>query len=337
MSEMPVYKKKDFTSNQDVKWCPGCGDYSILASMQLAMTKLGRKKEDVAFISGIGCSSRFPYYMDTYGMHTIHGRALTFATGLKVHNEDLSVWVITGDGDGLSIGGNHTIHAVRRNVDLNVILFNNEIYGLTKGQYSPTSLPGTVAKSTPYGSLDNPFNPMQLILGAGSTFYARTIDTDPKHMQETFLAASKHKGLSFVEVFQNCVIFNDKVHDKETNRLTRDDHTIRLEDGKPLIFGKEKNKGIIQDGFNLKVVTIGEDGVTEADLVVHDVKDSNLAYLLSQLAVHTGAPVPIGVLRSVEAPVYDRQVNQQVADVKEKAKKRSVQELLESSNTWEVK
>ncbi len=339
MSEMPEYKKKDFVSDQDVKWCPGCGDYSILAAVQLAMTKIGKKKEDIVFVSGIGCSSRFPYYMDTYGMHTIHGRACAVSTGLKTHNENLSVWTITGDGDGLSIGGNHTIHAIRRNVDLNVILFNNEIYGLTKGQYSPTSQPGKVTKSTPYGSIDAPFNPMQLLLGAGSTFYARTIDTDPKHMQEVFLEASKHKGLSFVEVFQNCVIFNDKVHDKETNRTTRDDHTVRVEHGKPMIFGKENNKGIIRDkeNFSLKVVTIGENGITEGDLLVHDVKNQTLAWELSQLAVHTGLPVPLGVLRAVEAPVYNEEVNKQVAAVKEKKGKRTVQQLIESTNCWEVK
>ena len=242
MSEMPKYKKSDFVSDQEVKWCPGCGDYAILSAVQLAMTKLGRKREDIAFVSGIGCSSRFPYYMNTYGMHTIHGRAPAFASGLKLHNPNLSVWVITGDGDGMSIGGNHLIHAIRRNVNMNIILFNNEIYGLTKGQYSPTSEVGLVTKSTPYGAVDRPFTPGSLALGAGATFFARTIDTDPKHMQEVFLAAEAHQGTSFIEVFQNCVIFNDKVHDQYTNRQTRDEHTIRLKHGEPMTFGKKCEK-----------------------------------------------------------------------------------------------
>ncbi len=237
MTDMPTYKKKDFISDQEVRWCPGCGDYAILSSMQMAMTKIGKRKEDIAFISGIGCSSRFPYYMNTYGMHTIHGRAPGFATGLKTFNPDLDVWVITGDGDGLSIGGNHLIHVIRRNVNLNILLFNNEIYGLTKGQYSPTSGPGLVTKSSPFGSLDRSFTPSSLVMGAGATFYARTIDTDPKHMIETFKAASEHEGCSFIEVLQNCVIFNDKIHDKVVNRATRDDTTIRVENGKPMTFG----------------------------------------------------------------------------------------------------
>ena len=242
------------------------------------MAKLGRKREDIAFVSGIGCSSRFPYYMNTYGMHTIHGRAPAFASsGLKVENPDLSVWVITGDGDGMSIGGNHLIHAIRRNVDMNIILFNNEIYGLTKGQYSPTSQIGIVTKSTPYGAADRPFTPGSLALGAGSTFFARTIDTDPKHMQEVFLAAEQHRGTSFIEVFQNCVIFNDKVHDQFTNRATRDEHTVRVAHGEKMIFGKEKNKGLKLNGFTPEVVTIGENGVTEDDILVHNEQDINNA------------------------------------------------------------
>ncbi len=336
MSENPVYKKKDFVSDQEVRWCPGCGDYAILAAVQLAMTKLGQRKEDIAFISGIGCSSRFPYYMNTYGLHTIHGRAPAFATGLKTFNPKLSTWVITGDGDGLSIGGNHLIHAIRRNVDLNIILFNNEIYGLTKGQYSPTSKPGLVTKSTPYGSIDTPFNPALLGLGAGSTFFARTLDTDPKHMQETFLKAAAHKGASFIEVLQNCVIFNDAVHEEFTNRKKWDETTVRIEHGKPMIFGAEKNKGLVLDGFNPKVVTIGENGVKEEDILVHDETNINIANMLASLP-SPEFPKPLGVIRSVNSPVYDTAVQAQVDDVKAKKGAGDMQALLESGETWEVK
>lgn len=333
---MPTYKKKDFISDQEIRWCPGCGDYSILSSMQLAMTKLGRKKEDIVFISGIGCSSRFPYYMDTYGLHTIHGRAPGFASGLKSLNPDLSVWLITGDGDGLSIGGNHLIHLLRRNVNLNIILFNNEIYGLTKGQYSPTSKAGTVTKSSPYGSIDRSFNPAKLALGAGSTFYARTMDTNPKHMGEIFLAAEKHNGTSLIEVMQNCVIFNDKVHDPYTNRATRDDQSVVLTHGQPLIFGKEKDKGIIANGTKLEVVTIGENGVTEKDLVIHDETDENFAFMLCNLT-YPDFPTPMGIMRQVTDTCYDEQLNQQVDAVKEKKGAGSMKDLLVSGSTWHVK
>lgn len=332
MTDMPKYKKKDFVSDQEVRWCPGCGDYAILAAVQLAMTKIGKKKEDIAFISGIGCSSRFPYYMDTYGMHTIHGRAPAFASGLKIHNPDLSVWVITGDGDGLSIGGNHLIHAIRRNVDLKIILFNNEIYGLTKGQYSPTSQPGLVTKSTPYGSIDRAFTPAQLAMGAGATFFARTIDTDPKHMQDVFLAASEHKGAALIEVMQNCVIFNDKVHDQFTNRQTRDDHTVRLEHGQPLVFGKDKDKGVTLNGFKPSVTSVGED---TSNLITHDETDDNLALLLSRFAAPE-LPLPLGVLRKVSAPVYDAEVQTQLQQVREKKGEGKMQSLLESGDTWTV-
>lgn len=335
MTDMPEYKKKDFVSDQEVRWCPGCGDYAILNGVQMAMTKLGRKKEDIVFISGIGCSSRFPYYMDTYGLHTIHGRAPAFASGLKSHNPDLSVWVITGDGDGLSIGGNHLIHMIRRNVDLNVILFNNEIYGLTKGQYSPTSQQGIVTKSTPYGSLDRTFLPLKLALGSGATFVARTMDTDPKHMQEVFLEASKHKGTSFIEVLQNCVIFNDAVHEKYTNRKERDDNVFFLEHGKPIIFGKEKNKGIKQNGSKLEVVTIGENGVTEESLVKHDETNDNLAYLIANLTPHL-EPQAMGIIKKVSDVNYDSQVQDQIREVTEKKGKQSMQDILNSGATWKV-
>lgn len=338
MSENPVYKKKDFVSDQEVRWCPGCGDYSILAAIQMVMPKTGRKKEDMVFVSGIGCSSRFPYYMDTYGLHTIHGRAPAVATGLKTHNPNLDVWVITGDGDGLSIGGNHFIHAVRRNLDINIILFNNEIYGLTKGQYSPTSQQGLITKSTPYGSIDRPFSPASLSIGAESTFFARTNDVDLKHMQSVFLAAAQHKGTSVVEVLQNCVIFNDAVHEPVVGRSVRDDSTLNLEHGKPMLFGKDKDKGIILDGVTPKVAKIGENGVTESDILVHDEKsnDNTLAYFLSRFK-HPAFPVPMGVFRAVEAPVYDAEVQKQVDSVVEKKGKGDMAALLKSGDTWEVK
>ncbi|RLA62721.1 MAG: 2-oxoacid:ferredoxin oxidoreductase subunit beta [Epsilonproteobacteria bacterium] len=336
MTEMPTYKKKDFVSDQEVKWCPGCGDYAILSSVQLAMTKIGKDKKDIVFISGIGCSSRFPYYMDTYGMHTIHGRAPGFATGLKLANPNLEVWLVTGDGDGLSIGGNHLIHILRRNINVNIILFNNEIYGLTKGQYSPTSEPGLVTKSSPYGSIDRPFSIASLAIGAGVTFFAKTIDTDPKHMIEVFQKASEHKGTSMIEVYQNCVIFNDKVHDEYTNRMKRDDTTLRLEDGKPMIFGKEKNKGIHWGGDKPEVVTIGENGISESDLMVHDEKDIFKAHMYSAFH-HPEFPVPLGVLRQVERPVYEESVVNQINQVVEKKGPGDMSKLLKSGETWEVK
>ena len=334
MTETPTYKKKDFVSDQDVKWCPGCGDYAILSALQLAMTKMGVKREDTVCISGIGCSSRFPYYMNTYGMHTIHGRAPAFATGLKTHNPDLSVWVITGDGDGLSIGGNHLIHAIRRNVNLNIMLFNNEIYGLTKGQYSPTSKEGIKTKSSPYGSLDRSFDPGSLIMGAGSTFYARTIDTDPKHMMEVFQQAQNHQGTSVIEIYQNCVIFNDGAHDSYTNRKTRDDSSVRLENGKPMIFGAEKKHGIYLDGMDLKVGEIGKD-LKEEDILVHDDSNKNLAGLLLSLQAPNN-PVPLGVLYKTDAPIYDKQVNDQISMVKEKYGAKKMKDILHSGETWEV-
>ena len=336
MSEKPVYKKKDFISDQEVRWCPGCGDYAILSSIQMAMTKLGKKKEDIVFISGIGCSSRFPYYMNTYGLHTIHGRAPAVATGLKLTNPNLEVWVITGDGDGLSIGGNHLIHALRRNVNLNIVLFNNEIYGLTKGQYSPTSSVGTVTKSTPFGSIDEAFNPANLSIGAGATFFGRTLDTDPKHMMEICKQASEHPGVSMIEIFQNCVIFNDKVHDEYTNRKTRDETTVFLEHGKPLIFSKAKNKGIRLNGFTPEVVTIGENGVTEDDLLVHNEKDPTLPLIYTQFR-GLGLPVPMGVFKKVELPVFEDAVVDQMDKVKEKKGAGKMSDLIKSGETWEVK
>lgn len=335
MTEMPTYKKKDFSSDQEIRWCPGCGDYAILNAVQMAMTKIGKKKEDIVFVSGIGCSSRFPYYMDTYGLHTIHGRAPAFASGLKMTNPDLSIWVVTGDGDGLSIGGNHLIHAIRRNVNLNILLFNNEIYGLTKGQYSPTSKQGTVTKSTPYGSIDRSFLPSKIAMGTGSTFFARTMDTDPKHMSEVFLAAEEHEGCSFVEILQNCVIFNDKIHDNYTNRKLRDENVMFLKNGKPILFGKELNKGLMMKGASPKVVTVGENGVTMDDILVHDETNDNLSYLLANLVPHLD-PLPMGILKRVEDVNYDRQMTEQVDQIIQNKGRGSVKSLLESGSVWNV-
>jgi len=335
MTEMPTYTKKDFASDQELRWCPGCGDYSIINSVQQAMTKIGKKREDICFISGIGCSSRFPYYMGTYGLHTIHGRAPGFATGIKCQNPDLSVWEITGDGDALAIGGNHFIHALRRNVNMNIILFNNEIYGLTKGQYSPTSVEGTVTKSSPYGSLDHPFRPAELALGAGTTFYARTMDTDPKHMQEMFLAAEKHQGVALVEVMQNCVIFNDKVHDEYTNRKTRDEHVIWLENGKPLLCGKEKNKGLKLIDSSLQVVELGKDGITEADIEVFNSSNRSQAFMLANL--YHPAPMPMGVFYENDSKEsYEVQLMNQIKGVQEKKGKSTVKDLLYKGDTWTI-
>lgn len=338
MSEMPTYTKKDFVPDQEVKWCPGCGDYSILAAIQMTMPKIGKKKEDIVFVSGIGCSSRFPYYMATYGMHTIHGRAPAIATGLKTTNPNLDVWVITGDGDSMSIGGNHLIHAIRRNVDLKIVIFNNEIYGLTKGQYSPTSKTGLVTKSTPYGSVDRAFLPGSLVTGAEATFFARTIDTDVKHMQEVFLKAAQHKGTAVVEVLQNCVIFHDGAHEGVSNKETKEDTTIKLEHGKPLIFGKDKNKGIRIVGMTPEIVTIGENGITEADLFVHNEKmmDPTYTFMLSRFTFPT-FPVPMGVFRAVESTIYDNEVQKQVNTVTEKKGKGDMKALLMSGETWVVK
>lgn len=327
-------KKKDFSNDQAVKWCPGCGDYAILSAAQMAMAQIGIEPHKVAVVSGIGCSSRFPYYMGTYGMHSIHGRAPGFATGLKLHNPDLSVWIITGDGDGLSIGGNHLAHIIRRNVDVNIILFNNEIYGLTKGQYSPTSKPGLKTKSTPFGSLDRAFSPARFALGCGSTFYARTIDTDPKHMIEVFKEAQAHRGTSVIEVYQNCVIFNDKVHDDYTNRATRDESSIRLENGEPMIFGKEKNKGVVVEDFKLKVVSLDENYKVE-DLVVHDSSNEGLVHMLTNL--EADELVPIGVIKKApDVDTYDKVFKDQINEQVKICGKGKISDLLHSGETWKV-
>ncbi len=329
--------KKDFVTANDVRWCPGCGDYAILNAVQKTLPDLGIPKENFVVLSGIGCSSRFPYYMETYGFHTIHGRAPTVATGVKTANPDLSVWMITGDGDGLSIGGNHLLHILRRNLDINILLFNNRVYGLTKGQYSPTSSIGMRTKSTPMGSFDHPVNPMQYALGAEATFVARTVDTDIKHMVETFKAAQAHKGTSFVEIFQNCVIFNKDVWENIYGRDNRDEQILYLEEGKPLLFGKEKNRGIRLNGLSPEVVTIGENGVTEDDLIVHDTDHDNPLYasLLAQLQ-HPEFPTPLGVFRSIQRDVYEDCLTAQIDSAIEAKGKGDLQATLEGAGSWKV-
>jgi 2-oxoglutarate ferredoxin oxidoreductase subunit beta len=329
---------KDFKSDQEVRWCPGCGDYAILAAVQGFLPELGLRRENIVFVSGIGCSSRFPYYMNTYGVHSIHGRAPAIATGLAVTRPDLSVWVITGDGDALSIGGNHLIHALRRNVNLKILLFNNRIYGLTKGQYSPTSEQGKITKSTPQGSLDYAFNPVSLALGAEATFVARTIDSDRKHLTEVLRAAAAHEGSALVEIYQNCNIFNDGAWEPLKESDTRDEVTIRLEHGQPIRFGVDGHKGVIRtpDG-HIAVVEVSEVG--EDAILRHDAhaKDPGLAFALSRLAnPRTLANTPIGVFRDVPRPSYDRLVREQVASVLDQQGPGDLQALLTGSDTWLV-
>jgi 2-oxoglutarate ferredoxin oxidoreductase subunit beta len=327
---------KDFSSDQDVRWCPGCGDYSILAQVQRVMPTLGIPREKIVFIAGIGCSSRFPYYMDTYGFHGIHGRATVIASGLKVANPDLSVWVATGDGDCLSIGGNHIIHLLRRNIDINVMMFNNRIYGLTKGQYSPTSEHGKVTKSSPFGVVDHPFNPVSLALGANGTFVARTIDREAKHMQEILTRAHKHKGSSYIEIYQNCNIFNDGAFDELTDKQTKSDTVLVLEQGKPMVFGKELDKGIKLDGFKPVVVSMKDGKYSVNDLLVHDEKSRELAFILSELTESPGYPTPIGVFIDIERTTYEKETEEQIKNAKAKLGEGDLDKLLFSGNTWEI-
>jgi len=337
MAEILEYTLKDFKSENEVRWCPGCGDHAVLNSIQKAMSTLGIKQEDFAVISGIGCSSRFPYYMSTYGFHTIHGRAAAVASGVKCANPKLCVWEITGDGDALAIGGNHFIHCIRRNIDLNIILFNNKIYGLTKGQYSPTSDRGAITKTSPQGTIESPFIPGQLILGAGGSFFARAVDNNIKHSQEVFEEAAKHQGTSVVEVLQNCVIFNDGIHAEISDPKMREERQIFLKHGEPMIFGNNKDKGLIFDNAILKVATIGENGVTREDILVHDVTEPN-GYVHQQLIGMKlpDFPVAMGVIRAVKAPVYDQLMEEQIETVKSKSKIKSIDDLLSSGNTWIV-
>jgi 2-oxoglutarate ferredoxin oxidoreductase subunit beta len=329
--------KKDFTSDQEVRWCPGCGDYSILAAVQSVLPTLGIPREKYAFISGIGCSSRFPYYMSTFGFHTIHGRAPAVATGVKLANPDLSVWVVTGDGDALSIGGNHLIHLLRRNVDLTVLLFNNRIYGLTKGQYSPTSEFGKKTKSSPYGSVDHPFNPLSLALGADATFVARTVDIYPKHLKEIIARAAAHRGSSFVEIYQNCNIFNDGAFKGMTDREIRNDAQIELVHGEPMLFGADRNKGLRFLDEGLEVVTVGENGVTADDILIHDElrERPSRAFQLSRME-SPEFPVPLGVFRAVERPTFDAEMHAQMAAARAAEGEGDLQALLNEGDVWEV-
>ena len=337
MSDKPILKKSDFESDPAVRWCPGCGDYAILAQTQKVFPEITTKKENVVFISGIGCSSRFPYYMDTFGFHTIHGRAPTIASGLKVANPDLSVWIVTGDGDGFSIGGNHIIHLMRRNIDLNIMLFNNRIYGLTKGQYSPTSERGKVTYSTPMGSLDHPFNPSKLVLGAEAGFVAKTIDRELKHLQEMIRRANAYNGASFIEIYQNCNIFNDGAFSELTDKETKSEKLLRLEDGKPMIFGPTDNKGIYLDGTNPKVVDIGKKYSVD-DILVHNEKDEFIADMLSNFTSNDVFPEPIGVLYCKERATYDDLMEKQMEEAQKKDKsKKTLNDLLNAGDTWEVK
>jgi 2-oxoglutarate ferredoxin oxidoreductase subunit beta len=335
-ASLPTLTPKDLASDQQVRWCPGCGDYSILAQMKKVLAGAGIPREKLVFVSGIGCSSRFPYYMNTYGFHGIHGRAPTFATGVRLARPDLHVWVITGDGDGLSIGGNHLIHAIRRNMNLKIVLFNNEIYGLTKGQYSPTSRTGTRTKSSPMGSVENPLRPLSLAIGAEATFVARTADVDVNHLTTILQRANQHKGTAFVEVYQNCIVFNDGVFDYATDRGVKSDNILYLEHGKPMIFGKDRNKGIRLNGLDPEVVDI-KNGVAIDDLLVHDEKapEPSLAYLLSRM-VHPEFPECFGVFRAVDRPTFGEQVRQQIDESIAKRGKGDLNELFRSDDLWTV-
>ena len=334
MEAVKKYTFKDFTSDQEVRWCPGCDDYVILRAMQKALPEMGVKKEDVVFISGIGCSSRFPYYIDSYGIHGIHGRAAAIASGTKLANPDLSVWVITGDGDSLAIGGNHFIHALRRNIDMNIILFNNEIYGLTKGQFSPTSLIGQKTKTSPFGNTQPPFSPGELGIGAQARFFARIGGNTPKEMTQLFIEAEKFQGTSLIEVLQNCVIFNDGCFTKYTDKAVREDKQIHLEHGKPMIFGKDRDKGLVLNGLKLKVVTIGENGVTESDLLVHDAKEPDPT--LHSMLVRLEYPLATGIIRAVEELTLEAREEAITKEVKASSKFNKVDDLFFSGETYEV-
>ncbi len=327
--------RKDFVSDQEVRWCPGCGDYSILAQAQKVMPDFGYPREKIVFISGIGCSGRFPYYMNTYGFHSIHGRAPTLATGLKAARPDLMVWVVTGDGDALSIGGNHTLHTLRRNVDVKIVMFNNRIYGLTKGQASPTSEFGKVTKSSPSGTVDHPISPLSIALAAEASLIARTVDTHTEHIQATLERAGRHHGSVFVEVLQNCNIFNDGAHREFTDREVRQDRMLVLEHGQPMIFGKDRDKGLRLNGHRPEVVTLGKDGITEADLLVHDESDPLIAFMLSRI-YWPEFPVPVGVIRDVQRPTHDELLTAQREEAIAKRGRGDLRALLHAGETWTV-
>lgn len=328
---------KDYASDQDVRWCPGCGDYSILAQVQRVMPSFNIPKEKTVFVAGIGCSSRFPYYMSTYGFHSIHGRATAVASGLKLARPDLDVWIASGDGDLLSIGGNHFIHLLRRNINTVIMLFNNRIYGLTKGQYSPTSEHGKITKSSPMGSLEEPFNPLTLALGAGASFVARTMDRDPKHMQDMISKAHEFRGTSFLETFQNCNIYNDGAFLAYTEKDTKPEHTVFIEHGKPLLFGKNKELGIKLNGFRPEIISLEDGKHTINDVIVHDETSRELAMIIAQFTDMKDFPVPFGILYKVERPLYEEQMEQQIVEAKAKLGEGDLEKLLFAGNTWEIK
>lgn len=336
------YTAQDFKSDQEVRWCPGCGDHAILSAVQKALPEISESlkytRERYAFISGIGCSSRFPYYMNTYGFHGIHGRASAIATGVKVANPHLSVWQITGDGDALAIGGNHFIHAVRRNIDINILLFNNEIYGLTKGQYSPTSKLGMVTKTSPYGTVEHPFLPGELVLGARGTFFARSIDMEVNLTKDCMVSAAHHDGTSVVEVLQNCVIFNEGTHNTFADKVVRSERTIVLKHGEPMIFGKNRDKGLVLDveKLSLRMVTIGENGIAPEDILVHNAHSANPGIHMMLVHMRPPMPVALGVIRAVADSTYDDNVRDQVIEVQKNARIRCMDDLLKSGDTWEV-
>lgn len=329
--------KKDFESDQDVRWCPGCGDYSVLANVQRMMPELGISRENIVWVSGIGCSSRFPYYMNTYGFHTIHGRAPAFATGIKVANPSLTVWLATGDGDGLSIGGNQLMHCLRRNIEVKILLFNNRIYGLTKGQYSPTSEAGKVTKSTPFGSADYPMDPSVFALGSSASFVARTVDVQAKEFGQVLRRAADHKGATFIEIYQNCNVFNDDAFVSFTDKAVKEDRQIFVEHGKPLLFGAERKKGLRIDPrtMDLAVVTVGEDGITESDILVHNEKNPAIATMLARMP-HPAFPIAMGVLYASERAVYEEVLTQQSQRAVAKSGKGNLEKLLHSGETWTV-
>jgi 2-oxoglutarate ferredoxin oxidoreductase subunit beta len=335
----PALTAKDFATDQEVRWCPGCGDYSILAQVQKVMPLMGVPKENIAIISGIGCSSRFPYYMNTFGMHSIHGRATAIASGLKASRPDLSVWIVSGDGDSMSIGGNHTIHMMRRNFDVNFLVFNNQIYGLTKGQYSPTSEPNKITKSTPIGSIDHPFNPAALAMGADATFIGRSMDRDPKHLQYMLTRAYQHKGTSFLEIYQNCNIFNDGAFETFTEKTTKADNVLFLEQGKPLIFGASQNKGIKLDGLKPVIVDLAE-GASTDDLWIHDETDFYKAQILIRMfddpRVEGHFPRPFGVFYQTERACYEDVMKMQIDETIATKGKGNLDKLLKGREVWEI-
>lgn len=337
MEEQVKMSPKEFKSDQEVRWCAGCGDHAVLSAVHRSMAELGLPKEKYVVISGIGCSSRFPYYMNTYAMHSIHGRAAAIASGVKVANPDLNVWIVSGDGDSMAIGGNHFIHVIRRNINLNLLLLNNQIYGLTKGQYSPTSHEGQVTKTSPHGTVEPPFHPGELVIGAQGKFFARSIDNNLKLTTKILTESAKFKGTSVVEVLQNCVIYNDKAHGYITDKAHKEDRQIILEHGKPLIYGKNRDKGIILDGLKLKSVVIGQDGITEDDILVHDAHSTNpLLHLMIANMTYPEFPIAFGIIREVKTMTYEEKLEHQIETQKEKANIKSIKDLLYSGNTWQV-